>query len=308
MGIFRVADTVMPVQWPLWRSPLTGSASMADYPAVNDSAGAMNSHELLERERIHAGLSPQARALLSELALHRDIDSTNAELNRRLEGRDGSGLVVTAEQQTAGRGRHGRRWVSPFGTNLYLSMAWQFSRGVEAMTGLSLAVGAAAADALELHGLDGVELKWPNDILHQGAKLGGILVETSGNAAGPATAVVGIGINLRMPEDSADAIDQAWTDAEQAAGSSIGRNALFADLLNHLLPLLAGYEEGGFQPWQARWQARNAHAGQSVTIRSGESSVAGVVRGIDATGALMLDVGGTLQAINGGEVSLRANT
>lgn len=278
---------------------------MVDYPPVNCVPGPMYSHEPLASESIQAGLSPQARGLLTELALHQEIDSTNAEAMRRLGGGSGSGLVVSAEQQTAGRGRRGRRWVSPLGTNLYLSLAWTFDRGVEAMGGLSLAVGVAVADALDQQGLPGVGLKWPNDILHGGAKLGGILVETAGNNGGPADAVVGIGINLRMPEDSAGDIDQAWTDVERARGSGMGRNALFSTLLNHLLPLLAGFEREGFGAWRERWLSRNVHAGRRVTLTSGASTVAGVVQGIDESGALLLDVGGTTRSFNGGEISLR---
>lgn len=279
---------------------------MVDYPPVSDIPDQMTSHELLERDRIEAGLASQARALLSELALHRAIDSTNAEANRRLAAGAGSGLVVAAEQQTAGRGRHGRPWVSPFGSNIYMSLLWQYPGGIEALAGLSLAVGVAAAGALGRQGVAGVRLKWPNDILCDGAKLGGILVETGGSAGGAAHAVVGLGINLRMPEGSGEVIDQAWTDVERATGSAVDRNRLFADLLNELLPLLAGYESEGFGRWRERWLVLNAHAGQSVTLRSGDSVVAGTVSGIDASGALLLDVGGTVQVFNGGEVSLRA--
>ena len=281
---------------------------MADYPAVIPVPGAMNSQELLDRGRINTGLTPGARELLSELALLRDIDSTNAEASRRLASGAMSGLVVSAEQQTAGRGRHGRRWVSPFGSNIYMSVMWEFARGIEAMAGLSLAVGVAAADALGKQGVGGVRLKWPNDILCDGAKLGGILVETSGSAGGPAHAIIGLGINLKMPEDIAGDIDQAWTDAERAIGRLVDRNRLFADLLNELLPLLANYEEQGFFAWRERWQALNAHAGQSVMLRSGDNVVAGTVSGIDESGGLLLDVGGSVQVFSGGEVSLRASS
>lgn len=279
---------------------------MADYPAVADISGLMISHEPLEREKIQVGLSSQARALLAELVLHREIDSTNSAVMRQLETGSGSGLVVTAEQQTAGRGRRGRHWVSPLGANLYLSAVWVFEGGVEAMSGLSLAAGVVVADALSEAGLTDVELKWPNDILHRGAKLGGILVETAGGGCGPASAVVGIGINCRMPDDSAGAIDQAWTDLERAIGEAVDRNALFASLLNHLLPLLASFESNGFAAWRSRWLERNAHRGQPVTLASGDKTVSGLVHGIDEDGALLLDVGGTLQAFNGGEISLRA--
>jgi BirA family biotin operon repressor/biotin-[acetyl-CoA-carboxylase] ligase len=189
---------------------------------------------------------------------------------------------------------------------MYLSLAWQFAGGVEAMAGLSLAVGAAVAGVLEEHGLADVRLKWPNDLLHEGAKLGGILVETSGHATGVASAVVGIGINLRMPDDSARDIDQRWTDVEQALGMPVGRNALLSSLLNGLLPLLAAYEKSGFGAWRQRWLERHAHTGQQVTLMRGDSAIAGVVVGIDEFGALLLDVGGTVQPFSGGELSLRA--
>ena len=264
--------------------------------------------ERLEQRRIEAHLSPQSRALLTELALLDQVDSTNAEAVRRLQSGGTPGLVISAEQQTAGRGRHGRRWVSPHGVNLYVTTVWQFQRGTEAMSGLSLAVGVAVADALEQHGLRGAGLKWPNDILHDGAKLGGILIESAGNTGGPVNAVIGIGINLAMPEQAGGDIDQPWTDAARAGLVDAGRNELLAALLYHLLPLLAGFEDGGFEPWRERWLARNVHRDQPVVLTSGARSVVGTVAGLDHCGALLLDVGGTVQAFSGGELSLRSAT
>jgi BirA family biotin operon repressor/biotin-[acetyl-CoA-carboxylase] ligase len=268
----------------------------------------MNQPESLDRDRIQAGLTPEARALLLELDVRDEIDSTNAEALRRVERGAGGGLVVTAEQQTAGRGRRGRGWVSPRGTNIYLSTVWEFQRGAEAMHGLSLAVGVAVAEALDEQGLDGVRLKWPNDLLFAGAKLGGILIETSGHASGPASAVVGIGVNLAMPAEAAAGIDQQWTDVQRAGGTRGGRNQLMAALLNHLLPLLVGYERQGFGAWRDRWQRRSAHVGERVSIRSGETEMIGVFNGVDDSGAVLLDLGGTVQAFNGGELSLRRAT
>ncbi len=261
--------------------------------------------DTLNRDSIQSGLTPQARALLGELDVRGAIDSTNAEALRRLESGSVPGLAITAEQQTAGRGRRGREWVSPPASNIYLSVVWQFQRGVDAMDGLSLAAGVAVAEALAEQGLDTVALKWPNDLLHNGAKLGGILVETSGHAAGPTSAVLGVGVNLAMPEAEASVIGQQWTDVSRAGGIGAGRNAMLASLLNHLLPLLADFETVGFDSWRERWMARNAHAGQAVALRSGDREVVGVVQGVDDSGALLLDLGGTVQAFNGGELSLR---
>ena len=121
------------------------------------------------------------------------MDSTNAEPMRQAEAGGAPGLVCTAEQQTAGRGRRGRQWVSPFASNLYLSLVWEFSQGAAALEGLSLAVGVAVARALAACDVPAVQLKWPNDVLHDGAKLGGILLEMTGDAAGACQVVVGVG-------------------------------------------------------------------------------------------------------------------
>lgn len=151
------------------------------------------------------------------------IDSTNAEAMRQLEAGAGAGLVCTAEQQSAGRGRRGRTWVSPFARNLYLSVAWRYHQGAAALEGLSLAVGVAVARALAANGLPAVQLKWPNDVIFRGAKLGGVLLEMTGDAAGVCQIVVGVGLNVAMPDSAAVAIDQAWTDIKSiSAGTPPG--------------------------------------------------------------------------------------
>ena len=260
--------------------------------------------ELLAAERVEAALTPRARALLTELGLHGEIDSTNTEALRRLDAGVGSGVVISAEQQTAGRGRRGRSWVSPFAGNLSVSTIWEFTGGPEVLEGLSLAAGVAVAEALVAVEVDGVQLKWPNDILHGGAKLGGILIETSGGGSGPVAAVVGIGINLRMPAEAAQSIEQPWTDVSRLA-SHPGRNELLASIINHLLPMLAEFEDRGLSPWRERWSSRDAFAGREVFIERGGQRIAGRALGIDARGALQLDTGGSVLSFDGGEVSLR---
>ena len=261
--------------------------------------------ELLDVAQVRAAMDPEALALLRELQIETAIDSTNAELLRRLQAGPGSGLVCTAEQQTAGRGRRGRNWVSPFASNIYLSLAWEFAGGAAALEGLSLAVGVAVASALDRCGVADVALKWPNDLLHDGAKLGGILIEMVGDAAGSCQVVVGVGLNVRMPQAAAAEIDQAWTDVTTAAAGSVGRNQLLSALLNELLPLLPRFAEQGFGPWREPWIALDAHADSPVIVTSGDSRLAGTARGIDASGALLLEVADSVRAIHGGEVSLR---
>jgi BirA family biotin operon repressor/biotin-[acetyl-CoA-carboxylase] ligase len=212
---------------------------------------------------------------------------------------------VSAEQQTAGRGRRGRRWISPFGRNIYLSSLWKFAGKPEVIGGLSLAVGVAVAEALAETGFGDVKLKWPNDILYGDAKLGGILIETSGCASGPTTAVIGIGLNLGMPAEAAAEIDQPWTDLA-LAGNRVLRNELLAAVLNHLLPLLDEYESRGLEPWRERWLKRNAFGGRQVCLQQGDRQIVGTMLGIGDRGELRLDVGGSELFFDGGEVSLRA--
>ncbi|MEP1469860.1 MAG: bifunctional biotin--[acetyl-CoA-carboxylase] ligase/biotin operon repressor BirA [Halieaceae bacterium] len=262
--------------------------------------------DLLNEETVREAMRPEARQLLGDLLIFPEIDSTNAEAMRRIEQGAGSGLACTAEQQMAGRGRLGRQWVSPFARNIYLSLMWEFSQGAAALEGLSLAVGVAAARALEQVGVRGARLKWPNDILFEGDKLGGILLEMVGDASGTCQVVIGIGINVAMPAAAGQAIDQRWTDLAHVAGEQApSRNILLAALLDQLLPLAAGFEASGFGPWQAPWSELDAFAGTSVILHSGDHRQGGVCRGVDERGALQLETTTGIQKIYGGEISLR---
>lgn len=264
--------------------------------------------ELLDAAQVRKGLRPVAAGLMARLELLDSIDSTNAEAMRQVAAGTGiAGLVCSAEQQTAGRGRRGRAWVSPYARNLYVSLLWEYHQGAAALEGLSLAVGVAVARALTACGLPPVQLKWPNDIVYEGAKLGGVLLEMTGDAAGTCQVIVGVGLNVAMPATAASTIDQAWTDAETMGGTARpGRNVLLAALLNELLPLLANFGEQGFAPWRDEWLARDAFAGKPVVLHSGAQKMAGIARGVDERGALQLATATAgVQSIYGGEISLR---
>jgi BirA family biotin operon repressor/biotin-[acetyl-CoA-carboxylase] ligase len=262
--------------------------------------------ELLDPEFVRTALSPGAARLLTELVVEPVIDSTNAEAQRRIASGARSGLVCVAEQQTAGRGRRGRQWISPFGRNIYLSLVWEFTRGATALEGLSLAVGVAVARALADCALPPVQLKWPNDILFDGAKLGGILLEMTGDASGVCQVVVGVGINVAMPRSAGGAIDQAWTDlATLNGGTAPGRNRVLTALLDELLPLAAGFERQGFHHWREAWTQLDAFADQAVVMVSGDRRQAGIARGVDERGALQLETTVGHISIFGGELSLR---
>ncbi|MEH6552265.1 MAG: bifunctional biotin--[acetyl-CoA-carboxylase] ligase/biotin operon repressor BirA [Pseudomonadales bacterium] len=260
--------------------------------------------ELLDESAIRSGLNPQAASLLSSLQIHHTITSTNEVLLREASSRS-SGSVCLAEQQTAGRGRRGRLWVSPFARNIYLSMLQQFSTGAAAVQGLSLAVGVLIIEALEELGMSDLGLKWPNDIYWQDRKLAGILLELSGDVSSACSVVVGIGLNVAMPKAAATEIDQPWVDLRTVMQATVSRNELVAALLGRLLPGLSTFEKQGLAAYQSRWRQWDVLDGETVIIHIGDSTVAGVARGIDDTGAIMIETSEGERSFSGGEVSIR---
>jgi BirA family biotin operon repressor/biotin-[acetyl-CoA-carboxylase] ligase len=261
--------------------------------------------ELLDKEAILGGLSSDSSALLSDLEICLKINSTNSQALQRARGQSASGYVCLAEQQSQGRGRRGRQWVSPFGKNIYFSLLWRFSGGAPAMEGLSLAVGVVIAEVLSNMGVEGLQLKWPNDLLYQGKKLGGVLIEMEGDLAGHCQAVVGVGINVSMPATSGQQIDQEWTDIDSISPTPISRNKLASATLDALLLLLSSYEEKRFSAYQACWEKLDAYYGQRVQLTMGPNTVIGVAAGVDNKGSIRIKTETGIHPYNGGEISLR---
>jgi BirA family biotin operon repressor/biotin-[acetyl-CoA-carboxylase] ligase len=237
------------------------------------------------------------------------VDSTSSELLRRAARRDIHGALLAAEWQTAGRGRRGRVWTAVAGGSLTFSLGWRFEQGAGFLAGLSLAVGVAVVRALEAEGLAGVELKWPNDLVHRHLKVGGILIELNGDALGPSTVVVGVGLNVRLPATIKRDIAQPVSDLTAVAGrgaAPIDRNHLLARVAAELAASLGQYAEQGFVPFAAEWQRRHAYQGKPVKLLlpDGES-VKGTVAGVDSTGALVLADGPRRARFLAGEISLR---
>jgi BirA family biotin operon repressor/biotin-[acetyl-CoA-carboxylase] ligase len=264
-----------------------------------------NPLELLASTQIEAMLNEQSKALISLLEVHDQIDSTNRYLVEHARYQVASGLVCFAEQQTAGKGRRGREWVSPFGSNIYLSIAWQFPQGgYAAIAGLSLAVGVMVIRALKEQQIHEVGLKWPNDIMSQGKKLGGILIEVTGEVDGGCSVVIGVGLNLLLPESKAQNITQAWTDIAQITGQRSARNALAGSLLNHLLPVIADFETVGIKRYLDEWRAYDCLKGLPATLFIAQQAITGIIEGVNDDGLLLLKRdNGTVQAFASGEVS-----
>ena len=229
-------------------------------------------------------------------------DSTNAILLDRAETGAPSGTVVITDEQTAGRGRRGRSWFSSPGDSLTFSLLWRFAPGT-APAGLSLAVGVAVNNALARVGAGETALKWPNDILLHGRKLGGILIELLPGA--PHVAVIGIGINLHLPAGMPADVRSA-SAALCAENQAADENSLYAALLSELRVALEAFAAGGFAALRPAWLARHAHQDVSVIISSDFGPPRqGICRGVDADGALLLDVDGQVERVLSGEVSLR---
>ncbi|ATC84905.1 MULTISPECIES: bifunctional biotin--[acetyl-CoA-carboxylase] ligase/biotin operon repressor BirA [Pseudoalteromonas] len=242
----------------------------------------------------------------ADVEVHPIIDSTNSELMRRIQAKTAleSGTVIVAEMQQAGRGRRGRVWQSPFGANLYYSYFWRLDDGLQAAMGVSIAVGLAVYDAIKaLYQID-VELKWPNDIYINKQKLAGVLVELDGQPQGPCQLVIGIGINLQMPESFSQHIDQAWTDLNQHT-QKLDKNQLVASLTYHLEQRLVQYRQTGLQDMYEQWNSLNAFAGDYVELNTGHRSWRGICEGIDPQGGIRIRQDGEVKSYYGGEVSLR---
>jgi BirA family biotin operon repressor/biotin-[acetyl-CoA-carboxylase] ligase len=271
--------------------------------------------ELLDRDRILSALGDETRRRLRSLEIIESIGSTSSRLLERARARPISGSdmlaeagaeVCLAERQTAGRGRLGRTWVSPFGRNLYLSVLWRSALSPAELGGLSLACGVAVASGLRQLGAAEVGLKWPNDVHWRRRKLAGLLLEVGGESQGPSYTVVGVGINLRLTRAQGAAIEQPWVDlAEVMEGRQPARNRVVATVIEALCRALEGYPREGLAPVLDGWRRLDAYQGESVELIAGTQRRSGVYRGIDDQGNLILQTDEGYRSFAAGEVSLR---
>lgn len=259
--------------------------------------------EWLDKARILRGFSSQIKNQISAIELFPTLPSTNTYL---LKESKISGHVCLAEHQSAGRGRRGKKWISPLGNNIYLSLRWHFSLDAQALSGLSLVVGLAVIKALQQYGVSGLALKWPNDVLSNYKKIAGILIEFGETQKKSTPVVIGIGINGDLAFEQGKTIEQPWTSLAVLCGKPVKRNALVSLLLEALLTQLALFEEFGFAYFQEEWEKWDGLRGKPVTLTfTDQPVVSGIAQGIDEKGALLLQTGDTLVPFHGGEVSVK---
>lgn len=268
----------------------------------------MIANDALEAAAMRAAMPMSAVSGIASLDIVDSIDSTNSELLRRETPTRGIAALF-AEHQTGGRGRQGRVWASPPGSNLYLSVARCFDGALARLGGLSLVAGIAAAEALRALGADTVRLKWPNDLVTVDddalRKLGGVLVE-AGMQDGRPRAVVGLGVNLRMPTAAAADIDQPWTDLRALLGEALpARNRIAATMLAALADSLERFDVKGLAPFLPRFAALDALRDADIVATVGDRMLTGAAAGIADDGALRLRSDEGERLLRAGEVSVR---
>ena len=261
--------------------------------------------ERLDAARIAAGLSPAAQALGVRVQVLARTDSTNSQLLEASAAHDPQ--LLFAEYQSAGRGRRGRAWVSPFGGSLMLSLSYNFASWPARLTTLPLAVAVAAARAVSAMGLPQVRIKWPNDLKLGGDKLAGILIEPRGETGGACRVVVGLGLNWNLSGEQLQGLGQPATTVQRAlAGQPLpSRNAAASLLASELLLALQAFEQHGFEPFAPEWRLRDALAGQPVRVEA-DPPFEGVAQGINVDGGLLVATAQGIQSVHAGEVSVRA--
>lgn len=264
--------------------------------------------EPLDAERIRAAIARAVRDKVKRVEVEWALDSTNSELLARADPQVGEFEALLAEFQRAGRGRRGRSWIAPPGGAICLSLSWTFPQMPRDVGALSLAIGVCVLRALRTQGLTAAQLKWPNDILVSDRKLGGILIELRAESAGPACVVVGIGLNVALGSSLRDTIATLGlpaTDLISAGLAAPSRNALAAAVINMCVSGLMQFESQGLGPFVDEWRQADALHNKPITVHCTGGGALGLARGIDVTGALLVETPHGLEKFYSGDVSVR---
>ncbi|HEU4707982.1 MAG TPA: biotin--[acetyl-CoA-carboxylase] ligase [Methylophilaceae bacterium] len=261
--------------------------------------------QLLEHDSVLAAIGEQRTWF--NLELHDHLESTNSYLMKQASSGCAHATCVAASLQTRGRGRRGRTWQAGLGASLTFSLLWRFQSGAAALSGLSLAVGVALIRTLHAIDVTQAKLKWPNDVLVDQHKLAGILIELQGDMEGPSAAVIGIGLNLRLPQHVKRHIDQAATDLQSLMRTPPNPSELLGLLLRHLAEVLNEFENNGFARLREEWIGHHAYHHQPVLMLLPDGRQAhGTVVDVAPDGVLLVETGSGIQRFSAGEISLRS--
>ena len=263
--------------------------------------------DLLNIDKIRAKIPQRIASRISSIERHIVINSTNSALIN-LSAEKQHAKVCLAEYQTAGRGRYGRQWVAPFASGLCLSLAWQFQNIVKQLQLISLLPAVALIRVMHKIGLKGVGVKWPNDVVFNGRKLAGVLIEIPANNSEFQALVIGIGLNVYNRSESSEQIQQPWVAIDKELDTIPSRNELAAMLIIELFELIQAAEQEGLAMIRDEWQRYDALRNTPVCVMNGEQKEKGISRGINDEGSLCVEINGEIKEFVSGEVSLRADS
>jgi BirA family transcriptional regulator, biotin operon repressor / biotin---[acetyl-CoA-carboxylase] ligase len=263
--------------------------------------------ELLTKKKIAQYLTFANKTAVAAIEIFKQLSSTNDYLVELAKTKKITHKICFAEEQTAGKGRMGKTWFSPYARNIYFSVLWSLPKTDRGLKGFSLAIAVAIAEALQNYGIkEGVGLKWPNDVLWYKQKLAGILIEIPEETKDVFFVVIGVGLNLDMPTNADKEISQAWTDLAHIIKTTPPRNKIAGFLLDSILTAIKVFARDGLMPFIPGWQKLDIAYGKEVKIISATGNVSGISKGINEQGCLLVeDHVKTLHVINSGEVSLR---
>ena len=258
--------------------------------------------DLLDAGRIQAGLRADVAAVVREVRVDFFTDSTSRRL---LQAPDCHGRILLAEFQTQGRGRRGNTWVSPLGSGICMSLGWRLEAAPAGAGALSILAGAAMMRALLRLDVHGVGLKWPNDLMFQGRKVGGLLIESRAQLAGPMEVVIGVGLNVRLPDGMEVAGDNRPADLSQCCARLPARNEIVVVMVEELIDMLNVLSTGDLGAYREEWRRHDSGVGHAAELRMPAESLHGLVLGISDAGLLRMNVDGVEREFASGDLSLR---
>jgi len=306
----QLAETLGVSRGAVWKAVESLRELGATLHAVRNKGYRLRSGgDALDAKRIGSHLSESVRSHVRSIDAAWTVDSTNSVLLARPNPPFGFCEVMLAEYQTAGRGRRGRAWVAPPGGSICLSLSWAFREVPQDLGALGLVIGVCALRALRESEVERVGLKWPNDLVVEGKKLGGILIELRAESAGPACVVIGIGLNVALGAKLLEAIRETGVspiDLVTAGLEHHSRNALAAALITQIVRGLLGFEKEGLRPFAEEWRDADALRGRQIDVHTLEGVARGLARGIDLHGALVVETPQGVRRFISGDVTVRA--
>ncbi len=251
-------------------------------------------------------LAEFVRSRVAKVEVFEEIESTNSYLMQQPAPTAGTSRIAIADQQTAGRGRLEKTWQSPAGSGLYLSTSYTFDNKPDNIACLTLAIGVAVAKALRNLGVHDIKLKWPNDLIVNDGKLGGILTELQSDTNHGICVVVGIGLNINMRSKIDDSVATVGrvADLHEVLSSVPNRDALATFVIESIVDALTEFDSYGFKSFHAAWHEFDWFKDKSVSVANTSEKITGVVSGIDKDGALLVKRGDEIERVVSGVVSI----